>query len=169
MASATATNATILINPQDWENWHRDLRSGIRPQIWALLDPDGPEKPPLPEPEAPSFTEYHEGATRFSELTQAERRDFAIAQQIYESQIKDYNQQDKQLVKARNKIQMLISDVKKAQLPVDTTTREWIRILRDGTKPTQAMARRTAGLRYQTAIAPIRSSSAKAVTTWILQ
>jgi hypothetical protein len=169
MASATATNATILIDPQDWENWYRDLRSGLRTQIWALLDPDGPEKQPLPQPEAPSFTEYHAGATRFSELTQAERRDFATAQQIYESQMKEYHQQDKQLIEARNKIQMSISDAKKAQLPVDATTREWIRILRDGTKPTHAMARRTAGLRYQTAITPIRSSSAKAVTTWILQ
>jgi hypothetical protein len=60
-----------------------------------------------------------------------------------------------------------VSDAKKAQLPIEKTTKEWLRILTDGTKPTSAMAIRTAGQRYRNAIIPIRNTSAKIVIPWI--
>jgi len=164
---ASTTNATILVDPQHWENWFQELRSGIMIEIWALLDPDEPEKLPLPAPEMPTFAEYHAGANRFSDLNQTERKDFLSAQHIYESQLKAYDKQAQRLLDVRNKIYQSVSNAKKAQLPLEATTREWIRILRDGTRPSEAMARRTAGLRYQTAITPIRSTSAKTVISWI--
>ena len=72
-------NTSILRTPDDWQNWYHDLQSGIWPEIWEMLDPEGPEKQPLDKPEMPLFTEYHAGAIRFSELSQAERKDFLSA------------------------------------------------------------------------------------------
>lgn len=161
------TNTVILTDPEDWENWYRDLRSGILPEIWELLDPEGPEKQTLSKPDMPLFTEYHTGAIRFSDLNQAERKDFLSAQHIYDAQLKEYNHQAQKLLEVRNKIQLSVSDAKKAQLPLELTTKQWLRILTDGTKPTSSMARRTAGQRYQTAIIPIRNTSAKTVIPWI--
>jgi hypothetical protein len=112
-------NSTILTHPEDWENWYRDLRSGILPEIWEILDPEGQEKSPLPRPEMPSFTEYHTGATRFSDLSFTERKDFLNAQHIYEAQLKEYTQQAQKLLDVRNKIQLSVSDAKKAQLPIE--------------------------------------------------
>jgi flagellar biosynthesis regulator FlaF len=109
-------------------------------EIWEILDPEGQEKSPLPRPEMPSFTEYHTGATRFSDLSSTERKDFLNAQHIYEAQLKEYTQQAQKLLDVRNKIQLSVSDAKKAQLPIEKTTKEWLRILTDGTKPTSAMA-----------------------------
>jgi hypothetical protein len=156
-------NTTILTDPEDWENWYRDLRSGILPEIWEILNPEGPEKSTLSKPEMPTFTEYHTGAIRFSDLNQAERKDFLSAQHIYESQLKEYNQQAQRLLDVRNKIQLSVSDAKKAQLLIKGTTREWLRILIVGTKPTMVIATRTAGQRYRNTIIPIRNTSAKTV------
>ena len=54
-------------------------------EIWEMLNPDRPEKLPLPAPEMPTFTEYYTGANRFLDLNQTERKDFLSAQHIYES------------------------------------------------------------------------------------
>jgi len=164
---APQVNSTTLTHPEDWENWYRDLRSGILPEIWQILDPEGEEKSTLPKPEKPMFTEYHTGATRFSDLSQSERKDFLSAQHIYESQLKEYNQQAQKLLDIRNKIHLSVSDAKKAQLPIEKTTREWVRILTDCTKPSVAMAIRTAGQRYRNSIVPIRNTSANTVIPWI--
>ena len=137
------------------------------PEIWEILDPEGQEKSTLPRPEMPLFTEYHTGATRFADLSSTERKDFLNAQHIYEAQLKEYSQQAQKLLDVRNKIQLSVSDAKKAQLPIEKTTKEWLRILTDGTKPTSAMAIRTAGQRYRNAIIPIRNTSAKIVILWI--
>jgi hypothetical protein len=103
----------------------------------------------------PTFIEYHTGAIRFLDLNQAERKDFLSAQHICKSQLKEYNQQAQRLLDVQNKIQLLVLDVKKAQLLIKGTTREWLRILIVGTKPTIAIATRTAGQRYRNAIIPI--------------
>ena len=160
-------NTSILRTPDDWENWYRDLQSGIWPEIWEMLDPERPEKQLLKKPEMPLFTEYHPGATRFSELSQAERKDFLSAQHIYEAQLKEYTRQTQQIQEARNKIQLSVSDAKKALLSTDKSTREWLRILMDGTKPTFAMAQQTIELRYRNAITPLQTTSAKVVLPWI--
>jgi hypothetical protein len=85
-------NTSILRNPNDWENWYRDLRSGIWPEIWEILDPEGPEKLTLDKPERPLFTEYYAGATRYSDLNQIEQRSFMNARYIYETDLKEYTQ-----------------------------------------------------------------------------
>jgi hypothetical protein len=69
-------NSTILTHPKDWENWYWDLRSGILPEIWEILDLEGQEKSTLPRPEIPLFTEYYTSATRFSDLSFIEQKDF---------------------------------------------------------------------------------------------
>jgi hypothetical protein len=76
------------------------------PETWEILDPDGEEQYTLPKQEIPTFTEYHIGATRFSDLNQSERKDFISAQHMYESQLKEYNQQAQKLLDIRNKIHL---------------------------------------------------------------
>jgi putative sterol carrier protein len=93
----------------------------------------------------PLFTEYHTGATRFANLSSTERKDFLNAQHIYKAQLKEYTQQAQKLLDVQNKIQLSVSDTKKAQLPIEKTTKKWLQILTDGTKPTSAMAIQTAG------------------------
>jgi hypothetical protein len=88
----------------------------------------------------PLFTEYYTGVTRFTDLSFTEQKDFLNAQHIYEAQLKKYSQQAQKLLDVRNKIQLLVSNTKKAQLPIEKTTKEWLRILTDGTKPTLAIA-----------------------------
>jgi hypothetical protein len=94
------------------------------PEIWEILDPEGQEKSILPRPEMLLFTEYYTGATRFADLSSTERKDFLNAQHIYKAQLKEYSQQAQKLLDVRNKIQLLVSDTKKAQLPIEKTTKE---------------------------------------------
>jgi hypothetical protein len=137
------------------------------PEIWEILDPEGQKKSTLPRPEMLLFTEYHTGATRFADLSSIERKDFLNVQYIYEAQLKKYSQQAQKLLNVRNKIQLSVSNTKKAQLPIEKTTKKWLRILTDGTKPTSAIAIQTAGQQYRNAIIPIRNTSAKIVIPWI--
>ena len=165
--ASQSINTTILIDPEDWENWYRDLRSGVLQDIWPLVDPDGPDIPLRVRPEEPEFTEYHPGAIRFSALTQTEQKAFMSAQHIYDSRLKDYNHQSQRILDIRNKIHLSISDAKKALLPIESSTKEWLQILMKSTKPSGKETRRLAGLRYQKAIRPLRDSSAKTVIPWI--
>jgi di/tripeptidase len=104
------------------------------------LDPKEPKKSTLDKPERPLFTEYYAGATRYSDLNQTEQKSFINARYIYETDLKEYTQQTQKIQEAQNKIQLLISDAKKALLSIDKSTREWLRILMDRTKPTVAIA-----------------------------
>jgi hypothetical protein len=137
------------------------------PEIWEILDLEGQEKSTLPRPEMPLFTEYYTSATRFANLSSTEQKDFLNAQHIYKAQLKKYSQQAQKLLNMRNKIQLLVSNTKKAQLPIEKTTKKWLRILTNGTKPTLAIAIQTAGQRYRNAIIPICNTSAKIVILWI--
>ena len=150
--ASQSINTTILTDPDDWENWYHDLRSGILAEIWEIIDPEGLEKSTLSKPEMPLFTEYHAGATRFSELSQTERKDFLSAQHIYEFQFKEYTQQAKELAEVRKQIQLSVSNAKKALLPVDKSTKEWLKILMEATKDTPLIAKRAITLRYQSTI-----------------
>jgi len=160
-------NTTILRSPNDWENWYHDLQSAIWPEIWEILNPEGPEKSTLSRPEKPTFAEYHTGAERYSDLSQSEQKSFMNAQHIYEVDLKGYTQQTQKIQDVRSKIQLLVSDVKKALLLINKSTREWLRILIDGTKPNAAMAQQAAELRYRNAIIPLRTTASKVVLPWI--
>jgi hypothetical protein len=84
------------------------------PEIWEILDLKGQEKSTLPRPEMLLFTEYYTGVTRFADLSSTERKDFLNAQHIYKAQLKEYSQQAQKLLNVRNKIQLLVSNTKKA-------------------------------------------------------
>ena len=83
-------NTSILRNPNDWENWYRDLRSSIWPEIWEILDLKGPEKSTLNKPERPLFTEYYAGATRYSDLNQTKQKSFINVCYAYKTDLKEY-------------------------------------------------------------------------------
>jgi len=128
-----------------------------------MLDPEGVAPAPLRRPIIPDFIDFHARATKFTDLNQAEQKSFMNAQHIYDTQLKEYNFQAQKLLEVRNKIQLSVLDVKKALLPTNKTTREWLRILIDSTKPTFAMAQQAIELRYRNAITPLRTTSAKVV------
>ena len=132
-----------------------------------MLDPEGVAPVPLRRPIIPDFIDFHARATKFADLNQAEQKSFMNAQHIYDTQLKEYNFQAQKLLEVRNKIQLSVSDTKKALLPTNKTTREWLRILIDSTKPTFAMAQQAIELRYRNAITPLRTTSAKVVLLWI--
>ena len=132
-----------------------------------MLDPEGAALAPLRRLIIPDFIDFHAGATKFANLNQAEQKSFMNAQHIYNTQLKEYNFQAEKLLEVRNKVQLSVSDAKKALLLTNKTTQEWLQILINGTKPTTSMARRTAGQRYQHAITPIRNSSTTTVIPWI--
>ena len=86
---------------------------------------------------------------------------------IYETDLKEYIQQAQKIQEVRNKIQLLISDIKKALLPLNKSIYKWLRILIDGTKPTVAMAQQAAELRYRNTIVPLRTTAPNTVLPWI--
>ena len=74
-------NITILRTTQDQENWYYDLRSGIRPKIWELIDlelkdPKLPEKSPLSKPMKPIFANFKLGAVKYANLSFTEQKSF---------------------------------------------------------------------------------------------
>ena len=125
-----------------------------------MLDPEGEAPAPLRRPIIPDFNDFHAGATKFADLNQAEQKNFMNAQHIYDAQLKEYNFQAQRL-DVRNKIQLSVSDAKKALPPTNKTTREWLQILIDSTKPTSAMAQQAIELRYRNAITPLQTTSAR--------
>jgi hypothetical protein len=88
------------------------------------LDLKEPEKSTLNKPERPLFTEYYTRATRYSDLNQTEQKSFLNTRHIYETNLKEYTQQAQKIQEAQNKIQLSISDTKKALFLIDKSTRE---------------------------------------------
>ena len=159
-----------MTDSRSWENWYTNTQSSVSDQIWAIVDPEGPEVATTPRPIPPQFSEFRPDAVRFADLNQAERRDFMNAQQIFEFQFKAFEKEEQKLIDLRKKIFGSVSVSKKAQLRKTETTREWLRILMEGTKPTAAEARRDANQRYMNAIVPFRpatKTSANTVFKWV--
>ncbi|KAH8812493.1 hypothetical protein F5884DRAFT_750799 [Xylogone sp. PMI_703] len=165
---STQVNRAILRTPHDWENWYRDLKNGILPEIWELVNPEprrskaltpstdsstsasataspsepqnSPKRKPMPKPIPLDFSDYHEGATKFSALNSTEQKVYINAQHIYEVQLKEYRTESQALQEVRHRIQFTVSDTKKALLSPEKSTRKWLRILMEDIKPSQAQA-----------------------------
>jgi hypothetical protein len=137
--SSSLGNSTVLTAPEDWGRWIDKLRAYVHPELWPFIDPESDNVEALLEkPIRPTIQQVNATAATIANLNSTQLKAYELLCRNNESDLKEYDKQTQRTLEARRYITNTVSPAKLPLLDPARTIYEWLRALKDGTKPSRS-------------------------------
>jgi len=153
MATVSSNTTTILKSFSDWEKWFGKLTSRCPGEFWPRIDPEQPDQTLLPQPIQPQYSDYHDGATTFRDLTNAERAHYENGFKHYQFQWHLYEKEQATVKEVKQYIRDTVADDKQVVLDETESVSQWIQMLYATSRPTPEQLVRIATTKYRESLA----------------
>ena len=102
--------AVILVSQNDWDEWIEVIKTvAMSEDIWAYVDPDTPNPPPLKEPKTAIPIDVNPKEKTISALDEDEREELQELRRMQKRKLEQYDRRRKALRALRIRIQETIS------------------------------------------------------------
>ena len=146
----------ILTSPGDWEAWIAQIRMNADQDLWPHVDPETEFLPDdavdlLTRPIEPTFQELNPQATSYFQLAPPQRKAYREAKGFYEKDLEKFQKQQKNDRELRAFIHKTTSPEKRLLLDPGLDTDDWLKILKQNTRLSEAHVKQKIHKEYQEA------------------
>jgi len=160
------SEAVILTNPEDWEEWLNQLRASADEEIWDLIDPNESEaeENPLGKPKKPKVRDFDANVNSYAQLSESLQKAYENSRKFYESDLKEYRRQQDLLRAVRTYISTHVSKPKALLLDPTKSTYDWLVKLKEDTEPTKNFMKKKAKQQYADSLKGLKQAK---ISQWL--